>query len=441
MKIKITLTVLLCVLITILNGQVPQGFSYQAVMRKADGNPLFNTPVRIRFTVAEVSTNAVLYTENQSTVTNNFGLTSLIIGKGTTESGSFSNINWATPKKLIIGVDPSGGTNYTLTSTSDMQSVPFALNATNAVNAQNLISNVLTVNSSTQKIGIGNTSPLGKLTVDHDDDGTINSPSLLLRTTRNGDFSRLRMANTNRVTKFWDIAAFNPAVDDDARLHFFYSNNNPSGSNILTLAGSGKVGIGTTNLTGAAVTMENFDTYTQPTLLLRSSNNGLFTRLRFTNTGFSNQWWDIVGVANNNPDGRLIFGYQNATSQKDLFTFDRLGNAYAFGSFINSDKNLKKNVLPIGQSLPILMQLSGYRYNWKDEELDPTTQIGFIAQELEKLYPELVRTNDKGLKAVNYIGLIPIVVTAIKEQQQQIEDLKKEVAELKSSIKSIMDKR
>lgn len=436
MKIKITLIALLCALVTILNGQVPQGFNYQSVMRNAQGNPLLNTPVRIRFTVAEASTNAVLYIENHSTITNNFGLTSLIIGKGTTESGNFSNINWATPKKLVVGIDPTNGTNYTLSSTSDMQSVPFALNASNAVNsqnavnAQNLVSNVLTINSATQKIGINNNNPAAELTLGN---SVTNRKIILYQDDRTSDHDYYGFGINNSILRY---QTGNAGGD-----HVFYSGINATSSKeLMRIKGDGRVGIGTTNLNSAAVTLENTDSYERPTLLVRGTASGVFayTRIRMANA--DTRFWDIAAFGSAN-DGRFELVYNNGTAAKSMFTFDRVGNAYAFGSFINSDKNLKKNVLPIGQSLPILMQLSGYRYNWKDEELDPTTQIGFIAQELEKLYPELVRTNDKGLKAVNYIGLIPIVVTAIKEQQQQIEDLKKEVAELKSSIKSIMDKR
>jgi len=71
------------------------------------------------------------------------------------------------------------------------------------------------------------------------------------------------------------------------------------------------------------------------------------------------------------------------------------------------------------------------QYNWK-EGADQDTKIGFLAQELRNVIPEVVVGDErKENLAVNYIELIPIMVNAIKEQQQQIEELKKEISNLK----------
>jgi chromosome segregation ATPase len=56
--------------------------------------------------------------------------------------------------------------------------------------------------------------------------------------------------------------------------------------------------------------------------------------------------------------------------------------------------------------------------------------VGIIGQELQKLYPELVKENAKGELSVNYSGLIPLVITAMKEQQNEIGDLKNKIAQL-----------
>ena len=78
-----------------------------------------------------------------------------------------------------------------------------------------------------------------------------------------------------------------------------------------------------------------------------------------------------------------------------------------------------------------IKNLSGYTYLWKDANRDTSEQIGFIAQEVEKEFPQLVKTDDKGIKSVAYANMTPVLLQAIKEQQQQIDELKKEVEELK----------
>ena len=87
-----------------------------------------------------------------------------------------------------------------------------------------------------------------------------------------------------------------------------------------------------------------------------------------------------------------------------------------------SDKNKKKNVKKIKGALSIVDQLNGVEFQWKDTGVK---SYGVIAQELEKVIPDLVTTDDKGNKSVNYNGLFGFLINAIKEQQKQIDDLKK----------------
>jgi hypothetical protein len=78
------------------------------------------------------------------------------------------------------------------------------------------------------------------------------------------------------------------------------------------------------------------------------------------------------------------------------------------------------------------MKMRSVEYNWK-ESSDKDRKIGFLAQELRNVIPEAVVGNEeKEHLAVNYIELIPVLVNAIKEQQQQIEQLKKKVKALEN---------
>jgi Chaperone of endosialidase/Head domain of trimeric autotransporter adhesin len=99
----------------------------------------------------------------------------------------------------------------------------------------------------------------------------------------------------------------------------------------------------------------------------------------------------------------------------------------------SSDMRLKKNISLLRNSLPLLMKVNGYTYNWKNENSDAQLQTGVLAQEVEKVLPQLVYTADDGTKSVNYMGLVPHLLEAIKEQQVQIDLILKELKELKKN--------
>jgi|GEM_PF-3209220 len=107
------------------------------------------------------------------------------------------------------------------------------------------------------------------------------------------------------------------------------------------------------------------------------------------------------------------------------------GTAYATGSWNSSDIRFKKNILPISGALNKVLQVSGNSFEFRNDEFQDYhfsrgKQYGFIAQDLEKVFPEMVNTESDGYKSVNYNGMIPVLLEAIKEQQKIIEMLKKE---------------
>jgi hypothetical protein len=85
-----------------------------------------------------------------------------------------------------------------------------------------------------------------------------------------------------------------------------------------------------------------------------------------------------------------------------------------------SDIKLKENIHQIKDPLDKVMQINGVGFRWKDTKEDA---IGVIAQDIEEVIPELVKSNDH-TKTVNYNGLIGVLIEAVKEQQRQILELK-----------------
>jgi hypothetical protein len=105
------------------------------------------------------------------------------------------------------------------------------------------------------------------------------------------------------------------------------------------------------------------------------------------------------------------------------------GNVTASAFYYSSDRSLKKNIRPLSGSLDRVAQLQGISFQWRS---DDRKDIGLAAQEVEKVYPELVSTNrDSGLKSVEYGNLIAVLIEAVKEQQKQIQQLKTEIAGFK----------
>src|SRR5277367_4707624 len=116
-------------------GQVPQTFNYQGIARDPGGNVLPNRKIGVQLSVLDGGpTGTVVYSETFTDTTNGFGLFSMPVGGGTVTSGSYAGINWATGNKYLqTAIDLSGGTSYSLSGTTQLLSVPYALYAQKAV--------------------------------------------------------------------------------------------------------------------------------------------------------------------------------------------------------------------------------------------------------------------------------------------------------------------
>jgi hypothetical protein len=115
-------------------SQAPEKLSYQSVIRRTNNDLVVNQNVRVKISILQgtISGTAV-YVEDHSTSTNSNGLVSLSIGGGNVISGTFSAINWENgPYFVKMEADPTGGTNYTVSGTSQLLSVPYALHAKTA---------------------------------------------------------------------------------------------------------------------------------------------------------------------------------------------------------------------------------------------------------------------------------------------------------------------
>lgn len=134
---KVYLLGIFLALASFAQAQVPQKMSYQAVIRDKNGVLLKNTKVGYRISLLKgTPSDTSVYTETHTPTTNENGLVSIEVGNGTVTKGSFSAIDWSMgPYYIKTETDLGGGNNYTLSGTSQLMSVPYALFAGSVKNA------------------------------------------------------------------------------------------------------------------------------------------------------------------------------------------------------------------------------------------------------------------------------------------------------------------
>jgi hypothetical protein len=94
-------------------------------------------------------------------------------------------------------------------------------------------------------------------------------------------------------------------------------------------------------------------------------------------------------------------------------------------AFASSDKRLKDNITPISNPIKKILQIGGYTFDWNENQNTyEGHDVGVIAQEVEKIMPQVVETRENGYKAVRYEKIVPLLIEAIKDQQKQIDELK-----------------
>ena len=120
---------------------------------------------------------------------------------------------------------------------------------------------------------------------------------------------------------------------------------------------------------------------------------------------------------------------------------------------LTSDEKVKENIKPLTGSMNKLRMIKPYKYDIKasfyegtpdqtKNKLRPKDNMGFLAQDLQKVYPELVyKDDDSGLLGINYVGMVPILVEAMQEQQKQIDELKAEIELLKKMVEKLAKKQ
>ena len=136
-------------------------------------------------------------------------------------------------------------------------------------------------------------------------------------------------------------------------------------------------------------------------------------------------------------NGEVGIGQANPSVKLDVN-----GSVNCTGGTCSSDERWKKDIQPLQNSLANIQKLQGVSYYWRTDEFpnkdfNQTKQIGVIAQEVEKIYPELINTNNEGYKSMDYMSLTAILLEGLKEQQQLIEQQSQRIIELEQQMEKI----
>jgi len=149
--------------------------------------------------------------------------------------------------------------------------------------------------------------------------------------------------------------------------------------------------------------------------------------------------WADAGAANNDKwslsaanGGNFSLASLASGSEVTLLSVTNTGDMTVAGDLaINSDRRLKTNIETIKNASNVIRQLEGKRYNWKPElQRDSNKHLGLIAQEVEAILPELIVEDNQGIKSVNYVGIIPVLINALNEQKAQLEKQQRQIDQL-----------
>jgi len=194
---------------------------------------------------------------------------------------------------------------------------------------------------------------------------------------------------------------------DGTRVAFWYGGH---GDNDAATGGSLGSGGGTVQTPGS--------------IYLEKGFHRLYARFQEGSGGDSlSLWHKVPGGSYEKIPSSVLYHHPS-----DIMRSDSNGAVYFSNdvvAYASSDVRFKDNLSKIQSPIEKIYKLTGYEFDWNTNQ--PTHQghdIGVVAQEVEKVLPEVVMTREDGYKAVKYEKLVPVLIEAIKEQQQQIEELK-----------------
>lgn len=443
-------------------AQSPEAFKYQAVVRDASQNVIPNQAVGMQLTIMQGSTSGtVVYQETFAPTSNSYGLVNLEIGTGTVVSGTFASIDWANgPYFIETAMDATGGTTYIVMGTSQLVSVPYALyskvagsaandldtDSTNELQTLNLSGDTLAIsngnnvilpaggagnwtlsganiyNNNTGKISIGTLSAVQKINIG--DTGTF-----IMQIGHEGNFNEVE---SGRLAFTEDIA-----YNGTCGFEFHHD----GAANTLSL----ESGCSTLSDTSIVFTRTGEVRIPERVKIGENSNPACDVHIKQSSSGTT------PGAAGIRLESNLTIDQNQIWTDGANLNFGFNGTRISFisntGAYTQvSDRRLKNNITPMKSVLSDVLKLKPVEYFY-NESNSKFKSKGFIAQDVQEVYPELVNeSEDTKMLAVQYIEFGVIAVKAIQEQQEminkqqdQINSLIEELMLLKSIVRKEVD--
>jgi hypothetical protein len=453
-------------------SQIPQGFSYQAVIRDANGEPIVNQNVTLRFSIQRQGfpDTFTAYIETHVTATNELGMVNLVVGAGASIYGSWNDIEWEQSNPQLawfLTVEVNAGNGFVFLGSPILQSVPYA---EFSKNNWSFNGNVGT-DGTPQSIGTTDYEPIHLIT-DNEPRLTISEngavgigtdvPYYPLEVEYPGG-TGMQVRSTSIYSTI-DIDAYS----GDAALRFFEQGNGRwnmrngpdtddlefyelggGGLRLILQRLTGNLGIGTglpesklhiVGGTDASLTLDGYvvcGETTESNMVI--DNNEIIAR----NDGTaSDLYLNATG-------GGVVISSSAAT------THDLLVNGTAAkpggGSWTaTSDARLKDNILPYTKGLEEVLRIDPVTYHYIENTGHDTSveHVGVIAQELQNVAPEMVQETEMELldgSKGNYLNVDPsaltyMLINGMKDQQIMIEELQKQNAQLASQVKDLNDR-
>lgn len=306
-------------------------------------------------------------------------------------------------------------------------------------------------------VGIATTSPATKLQIAHTSSGGLTGTSAyagihLDQDASNDGFTGITSSATSSGTQGGIL--FQGSGSYGTKIHFMTTSSYASGmQQRMTLNHVGNLGIGTSSpsyrlhVYGPA---SNYPAYV-------GSPDG-YLQFGPANTGWCHFQTDRPNFYFNT--GLYVNGGRVGSYSGDL-TLHRAGTNYvilsanyldvytnygvtAWDYYFWSDKNLKKNIRPLYNTLDALAHINGVYFNYDKEKfgeefpsVPEEQQIGFLAQEVKEYFPELVTQRENGYYTVDYVKMTPVLVEAIKELHEQIKEKDAKIEDLDNRLKQI----
>lgn len=440
-------------------GQAPNAINYQAIASD-DNGPIADASVSVKVDVLQMD--IVVYTEKHETTTNSFGHYTLQVGLGSTTFGTYADLDWASGNmSLSIAMDATGGTDYQVLGVSPLYAVPYALYALNGT-PQNLTGGGAADPAGVINIGITDGAEIELNVNDNDSDPTNELQDLVFDPANNIlsltsgatpiDLSGL-IGGSGNLVNLTVLQLGDPACPDGGTKIDVGIDTNGDGilnpvevtqTGFLCASASAPTSLisvepepaGANCPEGGTEVNTGFDTDGDGILNAAEIQSTHFICASGTPSGpWSQQSGNVylsnagqeVGIGTNDPSEALHV----------------VGNiCYTGTSGACSDQRYKKEITEIKNALAAIISLRGVTYDWKVDQF-PTKdftaeqQLGVIAQEVEAFFPQIVLTDEKGFKSVDYGKLTAVLIEAVKEQQIQISELQKKQRAVDQRIETL----